>query len=367
MRVLITKFRHIGDVILTTPLFRNLKLNFPEWELDFGINRGCEELLLYNRDISNLILYDRPTVKALPFPARLKREWNFFRQFYHRYDIVINLTEGERGAIIAYLSGAKIKIGYPPKKGIFKSVYTHPLPPQGIRHTIDANLDPIKLLGGKIFEKRVYLHPDPIAIKKIARLSLPEKFVHCHPVSRWLFKTPPPDRTAKIIDFIQQKLGLPVVITAGPAPKELEMVHQILTRCTIPPISFAGQLTLSEVTFLNRQATLFIGVDTAIMHLSAANNTPVFALFGPSGAFHWGPWDNRLMESGYISRRGEQRMGIHSVYQRDWECIPCGKDGCNGSKISRCLVELELDKIFRRLEEMVSNQSEEGFQSIGKK
>ena len=54
---------------------------------------------------------------------------------------------------------------------------------------------------------------------------------------------------------------------------------------------------------------MFIGVDTAIMHLAAANDVPVIALFGPSGAFEWGPWDNDLDANDYTQRNGNQTMG----------------------------------------------------------
>ena len=353
MKVLVTKFRHIGDVLLTTPLLRNLKLNFPDWQIDLAINRETAPVVALNPDINRLILYDRARIKSLPFWQRVKEEWRFFSQF-KGYDIVINLTEGERGAIIAHLSKAPIRIGYPPKKGIFKKVYTHPLPPQRDRHTVDANLDPIPILGGEIKEKRVYIYWPEEAEEKVARLNLPPRFVHCHPVSRWLFKTPPPEQMGKIVTFIQRELNLPVVVTAAPSQRELEYINRLKGASKLPFIDLSGQLTLPEVAALNKKALFFVGVDTAVMHISAANDTPVYALFGPSGAFHWGPWDNNLMVSRYKNRNGIQQMGIHRVYQRDWECVPCGKDGCDGTKISRCLVELELARIFSDLKEFAN-------------
>ena len=63
------------------------------------------------------------------------------------------------------------------------------------------------------------------------------------------------------------------------------------------------------------------------------------AFFGPSGADQWGPWDNLLMKSGYTKRNGFQLMGMHRVFSESRACQPCGKDGCNGSKISDCLME----------------------------
>ena len=89
------------------------------------------------------------------------------------------------------------------------------------------------------------------------------------------------------------------------------------------PLDLAGHLSLKELGALIAKARLFFGMDSAPMHLAAAVNTPAVALFGPSGVFNWGPW-------------GEG----HLVIKQDWDCLPCGQDGCEGSKISRCLVEL---------------------------
>lgn len=95
---------------------------------------------------------------------------------------------------------------------------------------------------------------------------------------------------------------------------------------------------------MSERASLFFGVDSAPMHVAAAIGTPVGALFGPSGVFHWRPWDNDAAELGgatpYSRRNGIQSFGRHTAVQRDWECAPCGKDGCAGSKVSRCLEEI---------------------------
>ena len=92
------------------------------------------------------------------------------------------------------------------------------------------------------------------------------------------------------------------------------------------------------------------------MHISASNNIPVFAFFGPSGANHWGPWDNDLMESGYKKRNGFQTMGRHRVFAESRGCQPCGQDGCDGTKISDCLMTMDIDLIKRNILEMHSEQ-----------
>lgn len=120
--------------------------------------------------------------------------------------------------------------------------------------------------------------------------------------------------------------------------RESEKLQHILQLTKSKPIVFNGNLSLGEVSLLNSKALAFIGVDTGVMHLSAANNTPTFAFFGPTSPMTWGPWDNDLQDSTYLARNGIQSMGKHCVYQEPLPCVPCDRDGCNGSKKSDCLL-----------------------------
>ena len=354
LKILVIKFRNIGDVLLTTPLIKNLKLNFPNAKIDCVVNKGTEEMLTLNPNIDKIFTYDRNYFKSLPKLKRIFEEFKFLNSF-KGYDIVINTTEGDRGAFIAKFSKAKIKIGFLPKKNIFlKNAFTHILKnPPLLRHIIENNLDALRILDKKIYEKKVEIFWNKKDDEFVDKLNLPEKFVHFHPVSRWLFKCIDDKISARIIDFIQNDLSLPVVLTAAPIKAEIEKIEKIKSFCKTKPIDLSGKLTLKQTAALNKRAKFFIGVDTAIMHISAANDIPVIAFFGPSGAFNWGPWDNDLMESGYNKKNGFQKMGKHRVIQVNWDCAPCGKDGCNGSKISECLIKgLDFEFIKKNIEEV---------------
>ncbi|GAB6074819.1 putative lipopolysaccharide heptosyltransferase III [Nautilia lithotrophica] len=351
MKILVIKFRNIGDVLLTTPLIKNLKLNFSDAKIDVVVNKGTEAMLKHNPDINEVYTYNRDEYKKLPLVKRLIKEYKFLRSFKN-YDIVINTTEGDRGAFIAKFSNAKIKVGYPVKKNrMLKNVFNFQMPkPPLLRHIIENNLDAVRVLEKDIYEKRVYIYWNEEDEKKVKELLPETKFVHIHPVSRWLFKCIKDELMAKIIDFIKSK-GYEVVITASPDKKEIKKVDAILSYCKSKPLNLSGKLSLNQVAYLSNKSKLFVGVDTAVMHMAAAVDTPVVAFFGPSGAFNWGPWDNELMESGYMKKNGIQTMGKHIVIQHDWDCIPCGKDGCDGSKISDCLMQFDMEKIYKIIEE----------------
>jgi heptosyltransferase-3 len=52
----------------------------------------------------------------------------------------------------------------------------------------------------------------------------------------------------------------------------------------------AGMTSWSQLAWLLRRASFFVGVDTAAMHLAAACDCPTVALFGPSPVFEYHPW-----------------------------------------------------------------------------
>ena len=358
MKILILKFRNIGDVLLTTPLLSNLKQYYPESQIDMGVNKGTESMVSLNPNINKLFIYDRDLIKSLPLVKELWKEIQFFFSFRkERYDMVINLTEGDRGAQISWLTGAPIRIGYPNKNQILKNAFTHYLPKQEFRHTVETNLDPLRVLDIPINNKKVKIFWDKNDQTLIDdKLSTINQFVHIHPVSRWLFKCIADQTMAQIIDYCELELNIKVAITAAPVRAELNKVSSILSLCQSNPINLSGELSLKQTAALNKKAKLFIGVDTSIMHISAANDTPVFAFFGPSGADHWGPWDNDMMESNYSNRNGFQIMGKHKVLSESRSCQPCGMDGCNGTKVSDCLMSLDLDIIKENIQEMISGE-----------
>src|SRR5579863_6474558 len=111
-RVLVIKMRHHGDVLLTAPLFSNLKKVLPEASIDAFIYKDTLPMLEGHPGISNYLLYDRAW-KQFSFFKKLVQELRLLRQIRSAgYDLVINLTEGDRGAIAAGISGSPVRVGF---------------------------------------------------------------------------------------------------------------------------------------------------------------------------------------------------------------------------------------------------------------
>lgn len=347
-KILIMKFRNIGDVLLVTPLISNLKYHFPDALIDVALNKGTEEMITLNPNVNDIIIYDRQRIKSLNPIQKLFEEVKFgFDIKANHYDLVINTTKGDRGNFIALISKAQTKIGYRSKNIFLKHVFDFLLPLNKHRHMVDIGLDSMNILNLPVIHKKVEIFWNDDNKNKVDNLLPDNQFIHIHPVSRWFFKCIDDRTMAKIIDYCINTLKKEVILTAAPVNKELDKIKSILNYCESKPINLSGKLSLKETAYLNSKARYFIGVDTSIMHISAANSTPVLAFFGPTAAYHWGPWDNDLYDSQYTQTKGNQKMGKHTILQKNWDCVPCLRDGCNGSKISDCLIQLNIEKILK--------------------
>ncbi|HJW25052.1 MAG TPA: putative lipopolysaccharide heptosyltransferase III [Rhodocyclaceae bacterium] len=344
-RVLVIKLRHHGDVLLSSPVFSVLRKYAPEARVDALVYADTAPMLTLHPDIAEVHTVDRGWKKLGPL-AQLRAEWRLFSALRARdYDLVVHLTEHWRGAWLARLLGVKWAVG-PERSGKrWRKSFTHRYghPRNALRHVVEANLDALRRIG--IYptpeERRLVLVPGRDAEDRVAahlrRLELePGGFIHIHPASRWFFKCWPAERMAELIHRLQAE-GHAVVLTAAPSRDELAMVEDIQARLEKPVPSLAGQLSLKDMAALTARAKLFIGVDSAPMHIAAAVGTPTVALFGPSGDRQWGPWG----------------VPFRVVASDRHPCRPCGIDGCGGGKVSDCLVSLTAGQVHAAAMELL--------------
>lgn len=344
--ILVIKMRNIGDVLLATPLFGNLRIHFPDARICALVNSGTEEMLIHNPDIDRIYLYDR-TAKKKPWMQRYGIELRLLSDIRkEKFDLVLNLTEGDRGALAALFSGARVRIGidalgrgFMGKNLVFDKVLS---PPQSDMHTVDMDLRMLETIGRPIVSKKVsfYFNNRDLesAGSRLASAGLePGNYFLVHCTSRWMFKAMPPAKAARFLEMLAARSGLPCLLTSSPERKELDYLVELQRHCRLPKVPVFSDLSLKELGALISTAHFFAGVDSAPMHMAAALDIPVLAVFGPSAVPAWGPWDNSSCTSPYIAERGIQNSGKHFVLQSGKSCVPCHRDGCNGSKVSDCL------------------------------
>lgn len=347
-RVLVVKLRHHGDVLLSGPVFSALKNAIPGASIDAYLYKETLPMLDGHPAIDDFLLIDRDW-KKLPLIQRLMKERAILREVRNRkYDLVINLTEGDRGAIVCRTSKAKIRVGVDPEgSGMWgkKRCYTHTAKPcPHPRHSVEKNLDVLRCIG--IFpnqnERELYFQiPENVEEKMRMLLDLegiaPGEFVLMHPVSRWMFKCPPPSTFAEIIYRLHRE-GKRVVLSASPDPEEMKMIQRILQLVPDVPVhNFGGKISLKELGALINLSALLVTVDSVPLHLSSSLKKIALAIFGPTSDINWAPWQNP-----------RARVVTNNV-----SCRPCYMPGCGGSGISDCLEQLSPSAIWNALEPML--------------
>ena len=356
MKILILKVQTIGDTLLTTPLISNLYRYYDNPAIDIMVNEGTQQMLDANDKVDQIIEYKRESQRSLSNWQRFINNIVLLKRIRNeKYDLVIDLDEGDRGALVVLVSGARIRLGSSNiSSKLLRSFYTHLLPKRGVRHTVDINLDPLRALNIPIYDKQVEMcwnkEDERFALEKLSNIG---DFIHLHPFSKGWFKDIDIQTTAQIIDYCEQELNVKVVITAAPIKSEMDKLKDILGFCQSSPTNLGGKLSLKQTSALNNKAKLFIGVDTAIMHISTANNTPTLAFFGPTAPDTWGPWENDLEQSNYHRNGGLQVNGKHRILSDARTCLPCNNEGCNNSQVSDCLIGLDIDFIKKNINEMV--------------
>lgn len=297
IRILVIKFRHHGDMLLTTPVIRSLKAAWPDARIDVLLYEETRAMLSCHPDINKIYAIDRAWKKQ-GIRFQLHQEWQLLKTLRKQhYDIVVNLADQWRSAMITRLTQAPVRLGFdfPKRRGVlWQHCHTCLVPTDTHHnlHTVEQNLSllaPLKLSNIDSTVGMYYADSDRQFVQQ--RLTGVTKYIVVQPTSRWFFKCWSEINMAAVIQSLQDD-GHTIVLTSGPDRKELAMVDNILSNLSSGDnvYSLAGQLTLNQLAALIDSAELFIGVDSVPMHMAASLQTPCIALFGPSKLVFWRPW-----------------------------------------------------------------------------
>ena len=339
-RALVIKLGHIGDVLVTTPVIRALHEAWPGVRVTMVVNQGTEAMVAHSPQIEQVLVVRRD----LGGIAALRSQLALLGALRSaRFDLSLELSGGDRGAFLCRASGAGLRVGFEPKKPHFRARAFHLLVDQrGTQnHVVDTFLRQPRALGLEPTDTRMLFEPGREAgeraegiLKESGLAGKP--FAVVHPTSRWMFKCWTTSGVAEVIGRLRER-GLAIVLTCAPDEHEMRYNYQVLEQAgTRDVLDLSGKVDLLLLGALLECAKLFFGVDSAPMHMAAALGTPVAAIFGPSGDVMWGPW-----------------QVANQTITGDCPERPCGRDGCNGSKVSRCLDELEPGKVIAAVDRLL--------------
>jgi predicted lipopolysaccharide heptosyltransferase III len=327
-RILVIKLRYVGDVLLATPVLSRLRESFPKAHLAMLVNPGTEDVVRDHSALDEVLVLER---------GNLTRQWRFVRDLRRRhFDLVIDLTDGDRSALLSWLSSAPVRLGYN-SEGRWRGVLCTQVvdADRFAMHTVRYHLKATEALGLTGQPPAPLLTVAPEARREADRLLRAagmdgaRPFVCLHPGARWWFKAWPAERFATLADLIQTEKATQALFLGGDQERSLE--SRIADDMKTTFRSLIGKTSLGALAAVLERAALMVSNDNGPMHMAAALHVPVIGLFGPSDPAIWGPWGDghRTFYKGLDCRacfhpdcfRGEQNCMRLITLQEVWEAV----------------------------------------------
>lgn len=329
--ILVIDLRYIGDCIFMIPLIRNLKANFPNARISALVNEGGDSLLRLIPEVFEVITVKRREIKgkwgAIKFLHLLKdiRRRNF--------DVAIVVPQSDRPTIIAFASGAKIRIGYISDSWWRNRLLTHKIKYDSNNnpHLIEYNLQIISDLSLKIYDRGLSIKVPEENIKAIAkRYAIPEtrdkQSIIIHPGARGFLRQWGADNFAEVINAFSEKYR--IYLIGGHS--EDNIIKEIYHKLIRPPHITSTELNLIEFASLCSLSDLFIGNDSAPIHIAAATGMFVIGLYGPTLPKFCKPWTERSL-----------LFDISSL-----PCRQCEQDKCLSPIIKACIDVIKPEQVI---------------------
>ena len=320
-RILIVKLSSFGDVLHALPTLEALRAAFPTAYLTWLVEAAYAPLLQNHPALVEVL----PAPRLRPGsiirggnPRLLARLVRRLRS--SQFDLVIDLQGLLKSAVWVALARSRRKLGYDrTREGSYRVLTERVTPYDREAHAVLRYLNLAHHLGAPVQPPRFRLGLDAeVDICHLLPGEAHGDLVVLHPGARWPSKLWPAAAWAQLGDWLSREHGLRVALTGSAADQRL--TADILTQMQEPALSLAGRTTLPELAAVLRRARLLVTTDTGAMHLAAALETPVVALFGPTAPWRTGPFG-----------------AGHQVVRLGLDCSPCFQRRCPEP---RCLTDL---------------------------
>jgi lipopolysaccharide heptosyltransferase II len=337
-KVLIIRLSSIGDILLTTPFIRQVHRRFPGADIEFVVKSKFKELITFNPHINKIHSLDGSSKHAL---RKLKRDLKKIK-----YDYIFDLHNNYRSIFLR----TGLSCNY---KGIIRkdkvrqafllyfklNFYKNPksIPQRYLETGLKSGVRDDNLGLELYWTKEISDMTNSI----LADLDINQakNFICLAPGAGFFTKRWPIFYFAQLVDLIRSELKAKVVVLGGEEDKN---VTAELSRSS-DVYNLSGKINLLESAAIISKSSALVSNDTGLMHLAAAVNTPMVAIFGSS-----------VVEWGFRPFRVAHTL----IEEKELKCRPCSHIGRNScpKKHFKCMLNISPERVFKELNLLLYNR-----------
>ncbi len=313
IKILVVRYRFIGDTLLTVPFLRNLRAFYPDAQIDMLVTHSSVGVIENCPYVDNFIYFDASNSHTYEDTSKynnttidcirlLKR---------NRYDKAYLLKRSLTSALIVFWAGVKERIGFNTEcRGM---LLTKKVPYRDDTHEVESFLNILRAddipVQDNYLEEWVDTDTTQFAKDLCKKHNIVDKKkVIIHATSGNTAKQWDLSYWSEVIKFVSNTKNAQIMFLGAKCDKLIyeKILKLIDIKLNIEPINLCGELTLKQSVAMIKEADLLIGCDSGNLHIAAAVKTPVIGIYGPMSSKKWGAV-------------GENNV----LLQSDLPCVPC--------------------------------------------
>ena len=333
-RVAVRGTNWVGDSVMTVPALRALRRVLPKAKITLVIRPGTRGIFSEADYIDDVLVYDRKGPFSI---VRQIREWK-----QRRFDLAVLFQNAFEAALIPFLAGVPMRLGYATESR--QPLLTHPLPLpdwRSSKHEVFYYLYLITALEQMLFGHSTACEGEPDAsieiseTRKAAATDLlrtygvgdEDSVVAICPGSinsrakRW-----PAEAYAALADRLIDSRRKVLLIGSK---DEIDVSEDVTRRMHGSPVVLTGKTTLDEISAVLIRANLIVTNDTGPAHIGAALGRPTIVIFGPTNPLTTRPFAPDA-----------------EILRHPPDCAPCMLRDCPIDH--RCMTAITVDEVFER-------------------
>ncbi len=336
--ILIIRFSSIGDIVLTTPTLRALRRRFPDARIDMATKQEYAELVETNPALNHVYRYDSRS--GIGGVLRFGRE---LRQI--RYDLCVDLHGNVRSRALRLLIQPTTQTVFSKQMLARTLLVRAKINRYGrILPVPERYLASVARFGVQNDEKGLELFPTQNEETHVAGLFAAEHLhdeelvvgfgaIAAHPLKQW-----PIENFIALGQRLIERHQARIVLFGGPGDRAT--AERIAQQLSNQPIVLCGRVSLLASAVALKRCAIFVGNDTGTVHIAAAMQRPVVALYGPT-----------VEEFGFYPYRTPAK-----VISTPLPCRPCthtGKGHCKIRETRACMTRIRIDDVFEAVETLL--------------